>query len=169
MTNLSLEPTQASQPAQESQEIQFGQILAMLWRGRWIILTCVLLSGVAGYLYVSNRGTIWRASSRVYVERKGPTSVAAEQVLLGLGTQNFVNTQAELMISRDILIETLQKFRAESPTPQIFGEVPVNEVSWLRGNIKVSVGRKDDIITVSLDSKFLDEACAMVNHLADSY
>jgi capsular exopolysaccharide synthesis family protein len=44
-----------------------------------------------------------------------------------------------------------------------------NHVAFLRQNLSVSVGRKDDVITVSLESPYPVEAAQIVNELVNSY
>lgn len=155
-------------PPQEPQELPIAQILSIFWRGRWIILASTVLATVAGFFYVEARGTIYRAQSRVYVEKKGPNSLGAESLLLGMGAKNYANTQAEVMQSGEILKNAASKFRDYYPRPQLFAEA-TNEVSWLKKALSVKVGRDDDIITVSLDSNLKDEACEIVNQVVEAY
>lgn len=155
--------------AADAQELPIGQILSIFWRGRWIILGCTVLAGVAGYVHVEQRGTIWRAASRVYVEKSTPSAVGPESLLLGISAKNYANTQAEVMQSTDVLVEALGRFRREFAQPELFGEDSTNHIAWLKKNLTVKVGRDDDIITVSLDSAKNEEACAVVNCIVDSY
>ncbi len=78
-------------PTAEPREIPFGQVLTVFWRGRWIILLCTLLGAVAGYFHVEQRGTIWRAKSKVYVEKQGST-LGPESLLLGISANESIRT-----------------------------------------------------------------------------
>lgn len=160
-----VEPTASA----DSQELPIGQILSIFWRGRWIILGCTAIAAVAGFIHVEQRGTIWRAASRVYVEKNTPSSMGPESLLLGISSKNYANTQAEVMQSSEVLVGALDSFRKEFPRPELFGEDTTNHIAWMKKNLTVKVGRDDDIITVSLDSARNEEACAIVNNVVDSY
>ena len=164
------QPPVESPPPVDAQELPIGQILSIFWRGRWIILGCTAIAAVVGYLHVEQRGTIWRAASRVYVEKKGPSTVGPESLLLGIGAKNYANTQAEVLQSSEVLEEALGAFQKEVPEPRLFGEDQTgNRVAWLKKYLTVKVGRDDDIITASLDSAHKEEACSIVNAVVDSY
>jgi len=148
-----------------SHELPVGQVLATLWRQRWIITITTIVALVAGFLYVARRGTIWRASSRIYVERSGPSILSADSLLMAAG-KDHASTQAELLRSTPILKAALA--RPEIGGSPVFDEVD-NRVAWLKKYMHVTVGRKNDIISVSLDSKLVAEACAVVNAVVDAY
>lgn len=153
----------------DAHELPIGQILSIFWRGRWIVLGCTMLAAVVGFVHVENRGTIWRAASRVYVEKGGPSAIAPESLLLGIGAKNYANTQAEVMQSSEVLLSALDNFRKKYTQPELWGEDTTNHLVWLKKNLSVKVGRDDDIITVSLDSAKSEEACEVVNCIVDSY
>jgi len=81
-------------PPGEPHELPIGQILAILWRGRWIISVSVLIAVGLGLGFVIRRGTIWRATSRLQVESTAPGGTTVESLLLAAGGKNYVNTQA---------------------------------------------------------------------------
>lgn len=152
-------------PASESREIPIGQMLGILWRGRWIILICALLAASAGVYYVQKRGTIWRATSRLYVDNQS-LNVSGADMFLGVASRNYANTQAELLRAAPILGSALAE--DEVARLEIFREIP-NKIAWLKKNLKVSVGKNNDIITVSLDSKLVEDACIIVREVVDAY
>lgn len=168
----STETTPASpQGSAESHELPIGQILSIFWRGRWIILVCTVVATVLGYWYVQRRGDIWRAQSRVYVENSAAGSFGGADLLLGLGSKNYANTQAELMLSTEVLDGALTRFGTAFPegTAQLFPDTATSRLVWLKKNVDVSVGKDDDIITVSLDSNHLEESCSLINGIVDAY
>jgi capsular exopolysaccharide synthesis family protein len=141
------------------------QALAFLWRGRWWIAVATTLFAALGLWYAQQRGTIWRVKSVLYVERDVAIMPGTE-VSPWMHTQNYANTQAELLRSVPILHECLQK--AGIDASPVFGDSN-NHLMWLRHHLTVKVGVQDDLITVSLDSQRVQEACDIVNAVVDSY
>jgi succinoglycan biosynthesis transport protein ExoP len=155
---------QAQEP--EFQELSLGDLFLMLWRGRWIILICtVVLTGI-GFKYVEQRGTVYRAQSRIYIDAQAPSMLSADGNLLSVGNRNYANTQAELIRSRNVFDQTLLK--PEVAASPLFPE-GTSKIGWLQQALKVSVGVKDDIVSVSLESNQVEEACLLVNAIVDTY
>ena len=73
----------------EGHELTFGQVLALLWRGRWTILITAVLVTIASWFYSQSQGTIWRAWSRVYVDRGGNSQLGPEVLALGFSGRNY--------------------------------------------------------------------------------
>lgn len=153
--------------AADLREIPVSQILGMLWRGRWIIACFTVLTAGLGAYLAEQRGTIYRATTRLYVERQNLNILGgAPDLFLGSVSGNYANTQAALLRSSHVLAEV-----ASSPEVrdlEIFGESH-NRVAWLKKNLRVSVGKKDDIISAAIDSRHVDDACVIVNRVVDVY
>lgn len=150
----------------EFQELSLTDLLLMLWRGRWIIVVCIAVMAAVGVKYVKQRGTIWRATSRLYVDASAPAMLSADGNIFARGNRNYANTQAELLRSTDVMDQTL--LRPEIAASPIFPD-GANKIGWLKGAVKVSVGLKDDIVTVSLDHAQVEEACLIVNGVVDTF
>ena len=69
------------------------QSLAFLWRGRWLIAGVAVLCAAAGVFYAEQRGTIWRAKSVLYVQRKS-SLMPGSDVSLWLESRNYAMSQA---------------------------------------------------------------------------
>ena len=156
----------ARPPAEaEFQELSLRALLLMLWRGRWIILICTAVMVGLGFKYVEKRGTIWRAQARLYIDSAAPPILSADGMMAGRN-RNYANTQGELLRSTTVLGQALLK--PEVAASPIFPEA-TNKVSWLKEKLKVSVGLKDDIVSVALDDHLVDEACLVVNTIVDTF
>lgn len=138
----------------------------ILWRSRWIVLATTVAALAAGLVYVTKATPIYTSTSRLYVEQSGPKIFT--EMAEGVMTQskNYLYTQAELLTSTPILTAVLD-------TPglaqlQTFSGVD-NHVSYLKKNIVATVGKKDDIISVSFDSPYPTEAAQVVNAVVDAY
>lgn len=141
------------------------QAVAFVWRGRWLVAACALLAAGAGVFVAEQRGTIWRAKSVVYVERQMPL-LPGSDVAHWLQTRNYANTQAALLRSTPVLQAGLATPGiVESP---MFGDSD-NHLAWLRKRLSVVVGTDDDLITVSLESEAVEDACTVVNSIVSAY
>ena len=142
-----------------------SQALGFLWRGRWWIVLLTILTTGLGVYYAQDRGTIWRAKSVLYVESGAPLVLGAGNLLQGQNV-NYANTQAELLRSTPILEAALAR-EGIGGNPVFQGTQ--NDLAWLKTHLRLDVGEDDGLITVSLDSKYLAEACNVVNAIVDSY
>jgi polysaccharide biosynthesis transport protein len=140
--------------------------LRTLWQGRWIILITSAVALFLGFRYVQTRGTIWEVTSRLYIENPNSGMLTADGLLVSSDSRNHVNTQAELILSTSVLKGALS--RPEIASCSIFTEVH-NRFGWLKRNLHVGVGQRDDIVTVSLESPLVAEACSVVNATVDAY
>ena len=149
-----------------SDDFTLRGLLTAAWHGRWILLTCVAIGLALGIRQVKKTGDVWRAESRVYV-RGQDSSMLGIEGMLGTGSRNFVNTQAAVIESGEILQGAIA--RPGVAATALFRNAPKNKVSWLREELKVSVGRDDDVISVSLLSQDVDAACSIVNAVVGQY
>jgi len=140
-------------------------LFQIAWRNRWLILGCVLLTIAAGFVYVQKATPIYESTSQVFVEQSGPKIFGEAQGVL-TQSKNYLYTQATLLTSTPIISNAM-----DSPGVsglKTFAEID-NIVGYLRKNVSVSVGKKDDIITVAFESPYPAEAAQLVNALVDAY
>ena len=141
------------------------EILHIILRHRWIILLNTVLFLAAAFLYLLKATPIYTSSSRLYVEQSGPKIINEYE---GVMTQakNYLYTQAELMKSTPIVANVvdnpqIQQFRTFAGMD--------NPVAYVKNTLDVTLGKKDDIITVSFDSPYPAEASQLVNAVVNSY
>ena len=141
-------------------------MLQILWRSRWIVFSSVVLALILALIYIAKATPIYTSTSRIYVEQSGPKILTEVE---GVMTQsnNYLFTQAELLKSSPILSLALEKPGIRRM--KIFHNVD-NPTAYLKNRVlDVSVGRKDDIISISSDSPDPVEAAHLVNSVVDSY
>jgi succinoglycan biosynthesis transport protein ExoP len=141
-------------------------LVQVIWRGRWIVLLTIAVALGVGLTYITVATPIYTSTSRIYVEQSGPRILTEAE---GLMTQskNYLYTQAELLKSAPILSSALE--RADIKELKVFHKVD-NPVDYLKKKgLRVSVGKKDDIIDVSSDSPDPGQAARLVNAVVDSY
>jgi len=134
-------------------------------RKRWIVLGCIVLAIGAGFVYILKATPVYTCSSRVFVEQGGPPFPDEAEGVLNQ-SKNFLYTQTALMTSTPIISSALE--RPGISNMKSLSDVD-NKIAYLKENVKVSVGMKDDIISISLDSPYPAEGAQLVNSLVDSY
>lgn len=140
-------------------------LFQIAWRSRWLILACIVLTVAAGFVYVQKATPIYESASQIFVEQSGPRIITeAEGVLTQ--SKNYLYTQATLLTSTPIISSAIDS--GGITDLKTFADID-NIIGYLRKNIKVSVGKKDDIITASFESPYPAEAAQLVNALVDAY
>jgi capsular exopolysaccharide synthesis family protein len=139
--------------------------LQIALRHRQTILITTILFLVAAFVYILKATPIYTSTSRLYVEQSGPKIIGDYEGIM-TRTNNYLYTQAELLKSTPIVSEVaddpqIRRFR-------VFNEMD-NPTAYLKKNLVIGVGKKDDIISVAFDSPYPQEAAGVVNAVVDSY
>ncbi len=149
----------------ENDGLSQGDFLQIVLHHRWTIISTTILFLVAAFIYILKATPIYTSTSRLYVEQTGPRIINEYEGIMTRST-NYLYTQAELIKSTPIVAEVADN--AELKKLKIFENMD-NVVAFLKGSLNVSVGKKDDIITVSFDSAYPEEAAQVVNEVVNSY
>jgi capsular exopolysaccharide synthesis family protein len=140
-------------------------LLYVALRHRWVIFCTVVLSLFVAFVYLMRATPIYTSASRLYVEQSGPKIINEYEGVMTRST-NYLYTQAELIRSTPIVSNATEK-------PQITRFRTLagmdNLVGYIRSNLDIAIGKKDDIITVSFDSAYPVEGSQIVNTLVESY
>jgi len=132
---------------------------------RWTILVATILSLVVTFLYLLKATPIYKSSSRVYVEQSGPKIISEYEGVM-TRSSNYLYTQGELIKSTPIVADVVKDSKIEHF--RTFAEVD-NLVAYIKNNLNVRIGHKDDIIAISFDSPYPVEAAEIVNAVVQSY
>jgi len=184
--------------SQLSRVLPQKNLFEIMLRSRWIILASLLLCLVVAYIHLKKSTPIFKSTSRLYVEPRGPKIMTDSEGIMSQ-SKNYLYTQSELIRStpivgallNDPMIARLQTFAGKSsggarsggadilfdqmkgnsdePSDKPDDGVIDNRVLFLKKNLFVSVGKKDDIIAVSFDSPFPKDAAQIVNAVVGSY
>ena len=152
-------------PGTVTSEIPEQGLLQIIWRRRWIVLLAVVVALAAGLIYLAKATPVFTSTSQLYVEQSGPRIITEQE---GVMTQskNYLYTQAELIRSTSILALVVDD-------PLIAGlrtfDKVDNPLGFLKSRIQSQVGKKDDILSISLDSPYPAEAAQLVNRIVDGY
>ena len=165
MSNEKVENGGSTLAFPQGERIQEEGFLQIVLRHRWTVLFVTVLSLVAAFVYILKATPIYTSASRLYVEQSGPKIISDYEGIM-TRSMNYLYTQAELLKSTPIVGEVadnpqIRRFRT-------FNGVD-NLTASLKKNLDISVGKKNDIITVAFDSPYPQEAASIVNTVVDSY
>ncbi len=149
----------------ENDGLSQGEFLQIVLHHRWTILSITILSLVAAFIYILKATPIYTSASRLYVEQAGPRIINEYEGIM-TRSKNYLYTQGELIKSTPIIAEVADN--AEVKRLKTFENMD-NIVTFLKNNMNVSVGKKDDIIKLSFDSAYPEEAAQVVNEVVNSY
>ncbi len=133
-------------------EINIGELLGTLWRGKWVIALCTTLTVVlGGYYAFFVAGIKFASEAEIVMEVRGQNVVDLESVLSGVGTdESAINTEIAILSSRTMigrLVEDLDliedpefNLRLTEPSPYSPREI----VYGLVDNIRAMLGIQND-------------------------
>jgi len=139
----------------------------VIWQGRWAILGVTLMTLVAGLWHLSTAIPIFESTSRVYVEKEGPVIISRDEGGLMTQSRNYLYTQAELFKSIVVLSGVLKKLDVQDMKTFVGIDNPL--VFLRKSCLDISVGEKDEIISVSAHSPYPQEAVDIVNAVVEAY
>ncbi len=146
-------------------EVQRPGLIQIIWNRKWFVIGAVFLCLTAGLVYLAKVTPIYMSTSRLYVEQRGPKIITENE---GVMTQskNYLYTQCELLRSTPILASALEQPGVKDM--QMFRSVD-NRTGYLKRVLRAGAGKKDDIISVSCDSPYPQEAAQIVNAVVEAY
>lgn len=105
MTSLSSLPRPAQKSVEQDDEIDLGQLVGTLWRGKLRIILAGLVTLCIGVWYAFFAATpVYTASAVVALESREQQVMDIESVVTGLsGDQATVNTEVEVIRSRELI------------------------------------------------------------------
>src|SRR5262245_18674905 len=145
-------------------EMPEPSLMAPILRQWWIVALFALIGCGAAIFYIKHTQPLYTANSKIYLP---PISGAASDALGMMERGNYLSTQVEVIKSTTILnrvaaIDGMPQMKTFAPTRQ-------NPVLFLREKLDVNLERKTDLIVVSLDSPYPEEAARIVNSVVESY
>ncbi|HDY64912.1 MAG TPA: polysaccharide biosynthesis tyrosine autokinase [Phycisphaerae bacterium] len=145
-------------------EISRG-LLHIIMRRRKLILATVVLFLVASGLYILKATPMYLSSSKLCMERTGMLAVLNSDMMI-TESKNYLNTQVVLIKSTPIVAEAVSKGNLKSLKTFIGVD---NLTVSLGKNLVVTVGKKDDVITVSYESPYPKDSAKVVNTIVKAY
>ncbi|MFO0789222.1 MAG: polysaccharide biosynthesis tyrosine autokinase [Pirellulales bacterium] len=139
-------------------------LLHLVWKGRWLILFCMLLGAGAAWAVLQRATPLYKSMSRIYVERALPQVLTTE--LQSAQSASYLYTQAELIRSTPVLAAAAQS--PDCAKIESFRGVD-NPVALLQKCITVTVGQQDDIINVAGELPNAADSAAVVRAVVEAY
>lgn len=98
-------PMQNEQNSEEPEnEFDIRSLLATLWRGKWIIVICVLIAGIVAVLTNTQQPPVFRASAKVMFDIPRANIQAGEAVVnSGLEQRGALQNQIEVLRSTSLI------------------------------------------------------------------
>ena len=163
--NLTQRGEDAQAIAPMEAEVQRAGLLRVVWERRWIVFAATIVCLAGGFAYLVKATPIYTSTGRLYVEQRGPRIISETEGVMA-ESKNFLYTQCELLRCTPILASALEQPGLKRM--RTFGGVD-NPIGLLKKVLDASVGKKDDIINVSFDSPYPQEAARIVNAVVDAY
>jgi succinoglycan biosynthesis transport protein ExoP len=144
----------------------FSESLSQLvWRNWWIVLLVLFVALLSGVIYLIGKRPIYTSTARVYVQQNVPKLLKEAEVTIA-PSRNYLYTQAELLKSTPILTGAIDNL--DLVNMRTFSTVD-DVITFLKKSLDVSVGKNDEIISVSFGSAYPAEAAKLVNLVVESY
>jgi succinoglycan biosynthesis transport protein ExoP len=143
-------------------------VASMVFARKKTVIAAAVLALCAGVGYLKITKPTYTASAALYIDQSGQTGVVIGQPLSNSGPQtgNYLATQCQIIASPEVLamamaqpgIADLKYFRGQD-----------NPLQWLNKNISAEVDKRDDLITVTLDTEDPTEGPRIVNGVVQAY
>lgn len=140
-------------------------IFAVIWRRRWIVLACVLLSIIGGVVYYLKATPIYASTATIYVQDNA-LKMVNDPMGTGGRSQAYLFTQCQVITSTAILGEALQN-PAVATAKTLNGQS--NPVGVLKSSISAAPDKLSDLINVSMESTSAQDAAVLVNAVVEAY
>jgi capsular exopolysaccharide synthesis family protein len=146
------------------QEINYGELLNLLWRRKWALVLIVVLCLGVSFVYLKRTPKQYSSYSRICLQPSSHGLVGGEDV--PAQPANYLAIQSELIRSPAILTDAIE----HAPPGQLRSlRSSNNPATVLRNGLKVDSDKTDDSISISYTAPSADEAAAAVNAVVDSY
>ena len=95
--------------------IDLRAIALVIWRGKWIIMICALITGVFGFLYASQIAPTYRASAKVMFDIQQSNVVNLQEVLVDQAFDaRALESQIEVLRSTTLIERVIEVLRLDS-------------------------------------------------------
>jgi len=169
-------------------ELSLAEYLTMFLRGKWTILSCLIMVTIATAIYSFSTSPVYESTSLVLIDMKGTKgSMAFSPDITGAATLNKITNELEILKSNSMARAVAQKLLemktlppnnktpipiiespGEADSSMIIGS-PEQIMERLAKVIDFAPIRESDIIKISARSTNASEAALLANVYAESY
>lgn len=160
-------PAPLVEPAPVSFEIEAPRRspVEVLWSRRWLVLVFVVLSLLAASVYLLTATPVFEGIAKLAVEQGGQPRVLNDIAAVSQ-TQNYLQTQAELIRSSELLGRVARLPEVLS-METLRGSADI--ISELQDRVTANVSARSDVIIISARSTSRLDASAIANSVASVY
>ncbi|CAH6919388.1 protein-tyrosine kinase Wzc [Vibrio chagasii] len=138
--------TQPSQPSHtdNSDEIDLGKLLGILLDAKWLIMLTTFVFAVLGIAFALLSTPIYKADALIQIEEKSSGGISSMVGDMGelFSQESSATTEVEIIKSRMILGETVDKFNLTTVTAPIYAPIVGKGFARLTGDINhIAVSR----------------------------
>ncbi|MBT9386735.1 polysaccharide biosynthesis tyrosine autokinase [Pseudooceanicola sp. CBS1P-1] len=135
-----------AEAAVEDSSIDFSGTMSTLWRGKWIILGCIVACMLLGAYQAYFRATpLYESSSVVMLESRQEQVVDLESVIGGLSADaSVINTEVQVLKSRSLLGKVVDKLKLTEDPEFNTTLVPSGFLGSVIGGIKKLIPGESD-------------------------
>ncbi|MEM6312890.1 MAG: polysaccharide biosynthesis tyrosine autokinase [Planctomycetota bacterium] len=153
-----------SQPPSDGDDGPQINILAMLWRRRWVILLCLLLSIGGSVWYLMRAEPVYQSIATVKISPSTPRLVG--DGVGGGGSRNYLNTEIMVMQSSQMLEAVIRKpGLLEGPSIKDTD----NPGGTVAGMLDITVAGDTDVIFISAEGLDPNDTREVANALLEAY
>ncbi len=166
MSNDHIKNGDSNLPFSPAEGVQEEGLLQIGLHHRWTILVTMFLFLVAAFVYILKATPIYTSTSRVIVEQSGPKIIGDNDGFIAR-TSTYLYTQ-QVVLKSSLVVNEVLADDSDINRYRTFNNVD-NVSAFLKNSLAVSVGKRDDVISISFDSPYPVEAAGIVNAVVDSY
>ncbi len=144
-----------------------ASLAEVCWRRRWTVAASVAVSLAAAAVYMAKAPRVYTPAATLYVDENGLRLLGADKAQSAADAESYLVRQSELIRSERVVRQAIDDYgpaRVGLMYPR--STDPVGDV---RGALDVSVGKKDDVITVALSCPQPAGGAALVNAIVAAY
>jgi capsular exopolysaccharide synthesis family protein len=144
-------------------------VLQVIWSRRLIVLISTLVLTVASFVYVELAPPTYLSGARIQVEgaRALPKALMPDEN--GQADSRNRYTDCEIIRSTQVLNDALNSLKTAIPPIQTFAGDPKNSLNYMVKHVTATVGKQDDLITITFESEYPDDIPRVVDAIANAY
>jgi capsular exopolysaccharide synthesis family protein len=145
--------------------------LEVVWRGRWVVLASLVICLTVSVVYLWRATPVYESRARIMVQPTGPRILPTDPAAAA-ATQNFLYTQADVIMSYDLLATVPDELRRMGVDVALMPSFqgPGGPVAFLDGSVVAEVEKRNvDIITVRARSPHRRDARDIANAVVGAF
>ena len=142
-------------------------MLQIIWSRRLVVLITTLVLTAGSFAYVQLATPVYMSGARLQVQQAIPKPLAQEEANGQTDSRTRLFTECEIIRSTVVLNDALAaQGIADLPT---FKRDSRKSLEYLMKHVATSVGKLDDLVTVTFESEFPDDVPLVVNAIVTAY